>query len=807
MDEKNVLLLSMSTLPPGITDNYYFINNYDKGIRTYICRSQLEPGTKAVLDMLADNNEKLDKVFIIATDKTRTYKRPDAGNETAVGYYRKRITDFILGQEKNDKAGSALIDEKDLSDLIDKQEITVFSPEKLNIYLKKIKTEYMQVFASGHEELNIDDDTEKNLVKSLQDEDKETDIDKYEEFCNKYKIDLKNYTHSNVRLRLNALKVIKAMYARLRRNYEIKREQVYDLLDIIKKLNEKINRLNEEIERCTHATENAVKQFVKKYLYEKYKNACKVQSPDNNRFKALYGNISDAGTQSDLFDVIPLDDGKEYDAIPEIAGKFSQLGSNVNLYIDMQGGRRNETFIINAVINMLKVRNINVVKSFATDYDNENVINEIKDITLTNNIYDMVSGMDAFLRYGRGDNFKEYYAKYRVLKNIGEDTELPEDCIVNDIEQISEAISMCDVETLPEKIRTIYNHITNYKEAQGKDPLFATLVEDIYNEYTKLRLAWGAIPDNILAIIRWCVEKGLIQQALTLCEAKIPDIFVKKGIIYYAQESDSNTEKNARRAFTELKNDKKFAEWQCRNTNYFFVKYYLERKKIIDDNGELTADGNESKLKVFSNLSSDNIIDKATCLNTTLDNYRKICRYRNGINHAKRVNGRSVAYNEIVDEIGQLCEKLQYLIGRSNDIHVHEFSLHEVSSEVRELTENIFNEQGRDEKDNNIEGIKLFMVVLENAGQLQQFREAWESVRGDEKESDKDYEKKYPVFVWLLRKWKPKTVFSNEKIRKELASSDNRKKFINRCSKLGTNKEFKQFLSSVNTSRDVQEER
>lgn len=113
---ENVMLLAMSTLPRNPEINTYQIQEeketlYFKGI------SQMEPHTKYVLYHLAEQDERLDRIVILASAKAREegtekdwYKK-----NTAVSFFEKRIRAY-LGEpagENFDEAGDKLEDIKE----------------------------------------------------------------------------------------------------------------------------------------------------------------------------------------------------------------------------------------------------------------------------------------------------------------------------------------------------------------------------------------------------------------------------------------------------------------------------------------------------------------------------------------------------------------------------------------------------------------------------------------------------------------------------------------------------------------------
>lgn len=93
----NVMLLTMSTLPPVSTVNTYVIVE-DNEEFIYKGLSQLEPHTKHVIAHLAQQKLRLDRIVILASEKTRTEVPSNWYGETAISFFEKRIRKFV-GEE------------------------------------------------------------------------------------------------------------------------------------------------------------------------------------------------------------------------------------------------------------------------------------------------------------------------------------------------------------------------------------------------------------------------------------------------------------------------------------------------------------------------------------------------------------------------------------------------------------------------------------------------------------------------------------------------------------------------------------
>lgn len=96
--QKDILILNMSIMY-NTNLNYYFYQD-KQGHYLFSGISQLEPGTKYVVEMLAQQDRKLDQIIITASAEAREKKVTFEGEELpALKIYKKRILDYVSGKE------------------------------------------------------------------------------------------------------------------------------------------------------------------------------------------------------------------------------------------------------------------------------------------------------------------------------------------------------------------------------------------------------------------------------------------------------------------------------------------------------------------------------------------------------------------------------------------------------------------------------------------------------------------------------------------------------------------------------------
>ena len=332
-------------------------------------------------------------------------------------------------------------------------------------------------------------------------------------------------------------------------------------------------------------------------------------------------------------------------SMPDLVNKIKEVkGENekVNLFIDMQGGVRASTFIVNAVINMLEEEDIVLEKAYATNYTPRDILHPIRNEILAHRIFDLVSGMDEFIQYGKAEKFKEYFDNYIKVQNkqsvIASETvenkdKSKEEEIVISITRISDAISVCDIDkfyrelqVLEKLLKPLLDDIKNAKDNSDPtlwekvDPVFATVVEKIYQAYENVfkYCAEDADGYDSVGVMKWCLDKKLYQQALTICESKIPKQIVEDGLVEITDRGKMEAifayDKANRKTFSPdietyaIKNYEYYFNGKKRPQSLFAV--LSSRNKFLDSKYK--------EIKVFRSLIKE---------------YFQICQLRNKINH------------------------------------------------------------------------------------------------------------------------------------------------------------------------------
>lgn len=205
----------------------------------------------------------------------------------------------------------------------------------------------------------------------------------------------------------------------------------------------------------------------------------------------------------------------------------------IHLYIDVQGGNRTSAHVRNTVLSILSNQyqdNIHIDAIIAVKFNPaKNEPSEIVDEMRRYRILDLASGMNAFIQYGKADMIEKYCRDMGIAgdSNVGS--------LVGYMVDIDEAISLCDITALETSIENMSGLLGNTDSSRYADDDF---VGNVFNILTDgIKKDYGTLLDKpeveYVELIAWCARKGFIQQALTLIEDKMPEVYFKNGVLSY----------------------------------------------------------------------------------------------------------------------------------------------------------------------------------------------------------------------------------------------------------------------------------
>lgn len=316
----------------------------------------------------------------------------------------------------------------------------------------------------------------------------------------------------------------------------------------------------------------------------------------------------------------------------------------LKLWIDTQGGFRNITLVINAIMSLLKSDNIEPSGIYSVKFDRDEPLQKIINETETYKIFQFVSGINEFSRYGRAEQLEDYY-----------DSVSPENTpkVIRKMKDITESIQMCNMIQFENHLKDL-RKLVKERDTSEKN-LLNIFWKQIENDYGQL------LEDSCtgLDIVEWFYKKKFYQQAITYIESKLPQEWVEREIISYKEngnglnelkkllkkrlEKDANLVVNqiARQYFTwtfivKEKNGKKVDKFntrsnlkQARTANYRTLNQ-LKNVNIMYDKVSLGT----MNIFIKKGINADTVMDMILL-------YKLLKNERNKFNHMSDKNDRA----------------------------------------------------------------------------------------------------------------------------------------------------------------------
>lgn len=279
-----------------------------------------------------------------------------------------------------------------------------------------------------------------------------------------------------------------------------------------------------------------------------------VASPVRKAFLDSDGNVFE-GTQEDFFlrrmekqypeldhKSIPYDDKATTEqSIQQITAVTEQILSyleakkwsldDIEFHVDMTGGMRYVSMMMLAVMQFMKYRHIPVKDVLYSDWQpgqegKPNTVT-VADVTDVYRMFNLVSGTDEFVNFGSVKEIDDYFEGREKSESLRH--------LLDTMRLFSDAIRICRTQMMNDAVHRLAKALKDFEDSKGKslqENLFLQILDVFKQEYGNL------LTDSVtdFDIIRWCVKKGFLQQAMTLCTEWLPRYIVEGGICYPIQE-------------------------------------------------------------------------------------------------------------------------------------------------------------------------------------------------------------------------------------------------------------------------------
>ena len=389
--------------------------------------------------------------------------------------------------------------------------------------------------------------------------------------------------------------------------------------------------------------------WLERYIYTQFADTMKLSRREDN---------TDIGIR---FVPTSHDQNRDYVPAENVAQIVSVLNAidaeEVHIYMDMQGLASAEGYTILAVLSMLsndQNNRIEISEIITSHYRPGRFANPIDNREMKRyDINNLVSGMNAFIRYGKVDEIQAYWDS-RGIENPHVDS------LLYAMRRVDEGISLCntgDLESGINMLKNVFASTPKEELPEVESNIFRILEDTIRQDYGAILEGDSVDP---VELVRWAMRKKFYQQSLTIIESRLPQNIVDSGIYYYAADPES------REKFLEEINLLYWDyapkdRWNFNDLAHFFIKYYgrtqIRSRNIRNskdrqrDFAKFRIDELDEKAEEMTRAFSV-LYDRKDLLEDVLYTYYHLGDIRNRINHAE------VSENENIRTID---------IGKEND--------------------------------------------------------------------------------------------------------------------------------------------
>lgn len=237
-------------------------------------------------------------------------------------------------------------------------------------------------------------------------------------------------------------------------------------------------------------------------------------------------------------------------------------GEEVVLHVDLTGGMRHVNMLILELTRLLEYSGLTVDKVLYSNFDKK----EVEEIQNVYELFQLIAGMEEFVQFGSVTALKNYYAD----KNLSE----PLQKLLASMENFAEAVKLCHYGQFHDAIINLHDAVRDFKPNSDdvQDILMARLIERIRKDYHRL-IVNREVDD--LEVIRWCLEKGYLQQALTLYTERIPEYLFTKKLLTMREDEFKK--------LTKARGD------DVRNPNFYLLNVYKTEDKEFQSLGKMVS--------------------------------------------------------------------------------------------------------------------------------------------------------------------------------------------------------------------------
>lgn len=212
------------------------------------------------------------------------------------------------------------------------------------------------------------------------------------------------------------------------------------------------------------------------------------------------------------------------EAISKVLSKIQEYGErqNTRIMVDTAGGPRNISIMMQTMTRLLHYYSYDQVDAYYTNLTEHRIFHDH-----TNQQLAVTEAIATFVEHGTVRQLAEYFrsSKCKEVRRL-----------VDAMKAFSDSIQLCQTECLPDIInRQIFpalDKIAALRGAQANKEDIAALQQMV--DYIRYRFGYNPFapqPVTPISLIKWCLQCGYVQQAVTLFTENIPKYLVDSGTL------------------------------------------------------------------------------------------------------------------------------------------------------------------------------------------------------------------------------------------------------------------------------------
>ena len=262
-------------------------------------------------------------------------------------------------------------------------------------------------------------------------------------------------------------------------------------------------------------------------------------------FKKRLADVLPCVEESGFIEVVPYDarmpisETRRFvlemaERIMDYAEAKKAQGDTVVLHADLTGGPRHAVMLMFAVMRLLQYNGIEIGKVLYSNMGLK-IVEEVNDVY---GIFDLIAGADEFAQFGSVSAILRYFGyDKKILARPPHISERLHQLLLA-MHGFAEEIKVCHYGAFAHAVEELSKALKEFREgseADGADineGMIAQLRFRVEEEYREIL---GEKIDDV-KLLRWCVNHGYLQQALTLFTERVPAILKERKILQFTED-------------------------------------------------------------------------------------------------------------------------------------------------------------------------------------------------------------------------------------------------------------------------------